>query len=426
MIVKLWERVNHFLRSPFAEHSFWMVGGQGGQAAISFFANLVLVRFLSPSDFGLFALILASIGVAAATLGLRIHTVLLQATEEELRAGGKTRYLSALGGETLIVCLSSLTLLWLFGLLNMWAIVLLANTLIEPWISAQRVLYERTFQYKNLSLIETGSHFLGHLFSVFGVIGGLGPAVLYLRGWVQSLGHLTGLFFVGGLQRFRVRWLRVGEWKSVLRQIRGYWLEGWLEQSIERLVIVFLGFFEGPQVTGYFFQARRLAVTPQQLFQPVSSRILFNFLSHRVSAASGSQVLKKVLQLQIPLLIFLGVTIAIAADPIIPWIFGPGWDPVIPIFQGLVGVLIGVTPFQTLGSYFKAQNHMWPFIVFGQGFQYFSLAVASIIIISLNFSAAYGMAVALSVGYLGGCFVVAVAVKFMKPKFLDQVEGEKD
>jgi O-antigen/teichoic acid export membrane protein len=427
MIYKIRENIDRIFRSSYAEHSFWMMGGQGGQAAVAFFANLVLVRYLFPEDFGRFALVQASVGLAAATLSLRINVILLQASEGELQAEGKDKYVSALVGQTLLVCLGSLALLWLFALWNVWAMVLLLNVLIEPWIHAQRVLYERTFQYKNLSLVESGSHLVSHVFSVLGVVGGLGPAVLYLRGWVQILGLLGGLAYVGGLQGYHVRWLSMDEWRFVFRQVRGYWLEGWLAQSFERLVIMFLGLLEGQQMTGYFFQARRLAVTPSQLFDSVSNRVLFNFLSHRVSAVSGIQVLQKLMKLLLPFLVLIAAIAFIGADPFIPWIFGPGWEPVIPIFQGMVGVLIGMTPFNMLGIYFKAQNNMWPFIAFGQGFQYGALGLALLVVVLLKFPAVYGLAVGMSVGYLGGFLVLTIPLRlFLKERSRIKPDNSKN
>ena len=350
----------------------------------------------------------------------------MQASEEELQAGGKEKFLSVLVGQSVLVCLGSLTLLWFFSLWNVWAIVLLLNVLIDPWIGAQQVLYERNFQYKNLSLVESGSHFVSHVFSVVGVLGGLGPAVLYLRGWVQTLGRLLGLCYVRGFHGFQVRWLSLKEWRSVFLQLRGYWLEGWLKESFGRLVIMVLGFLEGPQMTGYFFQARALARTPHQLLQPIFIRIMFNFLSHRVSARRGVQVLQEVLTVLIPLLILIAVIATLAADRVIPWLFGPRWEPVVPIFQAMVGILIGLTPYNMLGVYFKAQNYMWPFIAFGQGFQYGALAVGLLVGLLLNFSAAYALAVGLSVGYVGGFFLLTITLRLLQHKFDKKVSIVKE
>jgi O-antigen/teichoic acid export membrane protein len=172
-------------------------------------------------------------------------------------------------------------------------------------------------------------------------------------------------------------------------------------------------------MTGYFFQARRLAITPHQLFAPVSSRILFNFFSHRVSAERGMQVLKELLKIQIPLLVPVAVIFTIGANPVIPWIFGPGWEPVVPLFQAMVGVLVGLTPFNTLKAYFLARNYMWPFIAFGQSFQYLALGVALLIAVFLSLSPAYGIALGLSVGYLGGFFVLAITLRLLQRKFKD-------
>ena len=403
-----------------------MVGGQGWQAAVAFVSNVILVRYLFPEDFGRFALIQATIGLAASTFSLRINTILIQASEEELKFGRKNQYLSALIGQTLLVFPSSVALLWFFDLWSIWAMVLLTNVLIEPWIFAQGVLYERHFRYKNLSLVESGSHFASHLFAVIGVFFGLGFAVLYLRGWIQMLVRLGGLAYVGGLERFRVRWLNLDEWVFVFRKIQGFWLQGWLEQSFERLVILCLGLFEGHQTTGYFFQARRLAVTPHQLLEPIFSRVFFNFLSHKVTALEGIQVLKQVLKVQVPVLILIAGIAIFMADPVISWVFGPGWDPVVPLFQALGGVLIGMTSFYTLGAFFRAQNLMGPFIAFGQGFQYCALVVAILLITVLNLPAASGIAVGLSVGYLGGCFVVLIPLRELERKSYQKPMAHKE
>ena len=402
-----------------------MVGGQGGQAAVSFLANLILVRYLFPEEFGRFALIQANVLLAATTFSLRINTILLQVPDRDLESGARDQFLSALVGQTLLVGLSSVALLWLFNLWDIWALVFLLNALIDPWINAQKVLYERKFQYKNLALIEGGSHLATHVFSAVGVIGGLGPSVLYLRGWVLVFGRLGGLAIVGGLQGYKLRLLSMAEWRFIIRQIRGYWLEGWLAQSLDRLVIICLGLLVGQQMTGYYFQARRLAVTPYQLFEPVSDRILFNFLSHRASVTRGIQALKQLLAVQIPVLVLIAAVAIIGADPIIPWIFGPGWEPVIPLFQAMVGVLVGMTPFYTLGSYFRSKNYMWPFITFGQGFQYAALGIALLITLSKNFSPAYGVAIGLSVGYLGGFFLVALVLRYLLPQFDEEETGFK-
>ena len=195
----------------------------------------------------------------------------------------------------------------------------------------------------------------------------------------------------------------------------------------ERLVIISLGVLEGQQMTGYFFQARRLAVTPSQLFDSISNRILFNFLSHKVSDREGVGVLHIILSVQIPLLLLVGVIAVFGAGAMIPWIFGPGWEPVIPIFQGMVGVLIGMTPFHMLGIYFKAQNQMWPFIVFGQGFQYCALGMALLVVVLFAYPAVYGLAWGMSIGYVGGFLLLAIPLKpLLKRKGVEQAKSVKE
>lgn len=414
MRYRLWSLVPETLKHPLARQGSWAMTSAAVQAGTAFIANLVLVRFLLPEDFGRFALVQANIGLVATILSLRLNVLLLRASDDELENGGRDLYLSALLVEILVVFIVSLVVLWIFDLWNILAILLLLSMLVSLWVGAQRTLYERQFRYKTLGLLEAGAHLASHVLAVVGVVIGLGVAVLFLRLWVQALGQLLSLYRLGGLQGFRIRLLSLNDWKQIIQQVRGYWADGLLEQSFERIVIILIGSLAGPRATGYFFQARRLAITPHQILQPIAFRVWFNYLSHRVSKEKRFSALKRLLALEILLLVFAGIAVILWSDEVIPYLFGAGWEPVVPMLKAMVGVILGLSLFNTLKAYFMALGRMRPFIVIGRGVQFGAIGVAALLALLGEVAPGLSLSFGLSAGYLTGAILLFLAVAFLQ------------
>ncbi len=398
-----WDRIVRTLKTRLVRQGTWMVSGAGVRAGVAFGANLVLVRLLLPEHFGRFAIVQANISLVAALTNLKIGDLLLREPSKQLDDRRLGLYMGALGVQTLVIGLGALGLLWSFGLLRWDAGILLLSVLASSWVNAEVRLFERRFDYRNISLIETGAHGAGHFFTVAGALAGLGALVLYLRLGVQLLGKLTGLKVVGGLRPFPLRWLTLEEWKTIFQKIKGFWLDGVLAQSFERLVILLVGALVGERATGFFYQARRLAMTPHQLASPITSRIAFNYFSHQVEPHRRQQVLRRTLSWELAALLGFGGLAFLLADPIIPWLFGENWQPVVPLFRAMAGVVVGMTMFNTLNAYFMALDRLRPFILLGRGGQYIGLlvGVASVALLP-TFGFDLGLALGLSGAYLIG------------------------
>ena len=225
--------------------------------------------------------------------------------------------------------------LWLLGLWGVWAATLLFGQLVHIWTHVQRIMYERKFHYKSLSVLESGTYLVSYAFAVVGVIMGLGALVLYLRIWILAIGQLVWLHRAGGVLKLRWRWLAASEWRHVVRQVRKFWMDAVLDQSYDRVVVLLVGVLASERVTGYFFQAYKLVSTLHQLLRPLAERVLFNYLSHRVSAERRLALVKKLVAIEAALLSVAAIATAICAGILIPLIFGPEWEPVVPLLQGM-------------------------------------------------------------------------------------------
>jgi O-antigen/teichoic acid export membrane protein len=398
--------VRHLHQSPLTSHAAWMMSGSFFQAGSAFAANLLLARLLLPQDFGKFALIQANVSLIGVIVSFQIGDLLLRTSEEKL----DSKYLSICAGglaiQTFLVGGGTLILLRTCNLLSLQSGILLVALLASGWINLQMRLYERTFDYKRLSWLETSSHFSAHLFSVVGALMGLGSIVLYLREAVRLIFLVVGLRCLGGWQKIPLSWLRIGDWKFILAQIRGFWTDGVLEQLFSRWVVMLVGTITGEQGTGYFFQAQRLAILPHQFLQPLTERIAFNYFSHRVSKNHQQKELLKSLGLTAGVLILIAGLASLFANSAIPFVFGQQWQPVGSILIALLGFMVGLTLFGMLKSYFMAQAKMRTFMIFGRGGQYMAIALAVLIVMNFKVNPLVSMALGVSGSYILGTLLL--------------------
>lgn len=409
-VSKLIVNAKKIFKSSLAGQAVWMISGGFFQAGLAFAANLVLVRLLLPEDFGKFALIQANVSLLGVIISFRIGDLLLRTPGEQL----DRKYLSiCVGGlalQTFLVGGGTFVLLWLWHLLSIESGALLLSMLLSSWVFLQIRLYERQFNYKKLSWLETISHLVSHLFAVIGALSGMGAIVLYLRELVRLLGLIGGLCYLEAWQKLPIRWLNFSEWQLIFKQIRGFWADGVLEQLFSRWIIVLMGSLAGEQATGYFFQAQRLITLPHQFLQPLTFRIAFNYFSHRVDGHQKQWQILKSLGLTAGVLIPIAGLTLLGAETVIPIAFGAKWLPVAPILMALVGVMVGLTLFNLLKSYFMAQSQMRIFLLLGRGSQYLAIIMAIFIISTFKTEASMSLAAGLSASYILGTLLLIGAL----------------
>jgi O-antigen/teichoic acid export membrane protein len=399
---KLLQDVKEFFSNEASRSASWLLSGGVLRAGIAFLANLALVRLLSPEDFGRFAIIQADISLVAAIVNFKTGPLIVQAPEEELEPYHLSRYTGALIVETLLIGGGGIITLWVLNLLTLGAVILLGSSLLAVWLNAEVKLYERSFEYKNITYIETTAHVLSHSFAVLGAFFGMGPLVLYLRKSVKQTVIVEGLRQFGALTSLPLRWLSLKDWKVHIRRLSGFWADGLLERIFDRVTVMILGALAGEETTGYFYQARRLAITPNQILRPFSYRMAFNYFSNRISEDRRYSMLWRGLAIEGGVLAIVAAGCWLLADPIIPWLFGEEWSSVVPMLIAMSGVIMGMPMFGTVQVYLKAIDRVTTFIAWGRGVQYSMIIIAASLAAVDLLNAGILLSIGLSAGFVGG------------------------
>lgn len=378
-----------------------MVAGQAIQAAVAFAANLILVQYLSPAEFGRFALVLASASLILSLVSMRINTLVFRASDDAFDEATKQRYFTLIVIETFLAAAIGLVWTAVAGISDGWAVALVLAICARHWLDQNKSFFERRMPYVRLGLIETGVSVLMHVASVVMVLSGVGAATLYWREVLGVLFSFVGLGLLGGISIFGIRFPNAAGWRRIFGEIRGVWIDSALDGAYQRLVIQCAGLIGGDRAAGYFFQAQRLAFLPQQLLAPLVVRIVSNWFGRLEHPAPRIETRSKVLGfLAIPLL---GTALAayFFADPIVPMIFGSAWTPAADVLAALSGFILFSCLFEVLRAYCAITRHL-RILLIGRIAQYlatiavvaWALAGGGLDVVKLAFGVSAGFAAA--------------------------------
>jgi len=329
----------------------FLLAGQVAQAVIGFGANLVLVRFLLPEEFGHFALVMAGAALVFVVVSLRLDAIIIRAPDGGFGDQEKDRYFSAAIYETVIA--SVLLVSWLFwkGDPGGWEFGLVVALGFRHWAQQNKGFYERSLPYRKLALVESFVATSSHVFTVCLILLGAGAEVLFLREFYLTVCGLIGIWWIGGVTIRRFRLLSINDIRSLLFEAKGIWLDGVLENSFSRIVILFVGEIGGERTAGFFFQAQKLALVPQQLIAPAVGRVAANWFARTDDQGVRQAGRNKVLGIITAFLIAPVLLCILAADPIVPLLFGDNWARSADLLVAMSGMIMFITLFEILRNY---------------------------------------------------------------------------
>ena len=340
-------------------HARSMISSGIFQAFVAFASNLIMVRYLSPSDFGIFAIILANASILASFFNLRINDLILRSSEAELDKNIGT-YLNYVLFQIVLLFIGGIILTYISGYLTTKAWLIIIAISISPYIQLKLVLFEKKMRYERIAILESSSLFLSHLLAAIGVIAGFGAIVLYLRVLIQPIFLFIGLSTHQVSIKNSKLGFRFNDLKSIWGKSKWIYTDNILEQGLERLTIIFANIIAGTSAVGFFFQAKRLSVTPHQLLQPFTTRVLLNHFS-KIEGCNKKKLLNKVLKFEVLILTIAVIIIYFFGRQIIIILFGEEWSEVYPIIVNLLGVVALLTIFNSFKAYFIANKDMKAF-----------------------------------------------------------------
>ena len=386
-----------------------LVIGQVVQVAIAFGTNIVLVRYIAPEGFGRFAITLATASLILSLVSIRVNSLIIRVPDGDLTLSLEERYFSYLTIETLVALVIGLAWVGLAGNPGALELSLVVFICLQHWINQNKSFFERGMPYVRLGVIETGCAVFANLATVLVALAGAGVAALYFREALLTLTMFASLSFVGGITWRRFRWLSRIEWVSLIREGRGIWLDSVLEGSYQRIAILLAGLVGGDRGAGFFFQAQRLAILPNQLLSPLVSRLAVNLFGRDNNPDSRKSLRNRQLMILAPILLIATAAAILFAVPVVTWVFGETWMKSGELLIAFAGVILFTSLFEYLKSYcFVTQSMRTLFM--GRVAQYLMLGALPVLVgIGLVEDKTTALAIGISLG-CAAAFLVVIGV----------------
>jgi len=328
---------------------------------LTFAQLLVLTRLLTPSDFGLMAMINVVLGLCSLFGDAGISSFIIH-KQEELRDT-----ISSIFWINVSLALGLCGLLWIatptiaqyFGereigmLLPLAAPILLLNSLGQPF----QGLLEKDLRFALLARLEIGSTVFGVLGAI--VLAALGfGAVSFIGGAYANLGARTAGLVWAGRKLWRPRFPTIAGtdcqalWFGF--RLLGQRVANYGAANVDFFLI---GSFLGAQPLGYYTLAYNIANLPSTRVNAVVSRVLFPTFARiqddLTRLRRGYLRMQELTALvNFPLLFGMVVVAPLA----IPLLFGASWQPTVPLLQILSVVGIGRAVSGTIGPLLLARG----------------------------------------------------------------------
>lgn len=324
-----------------------VLGGQGGRILIQLASVIVLARFLSPSDFGFLAMVLAIIGVGEIFRDFGLSAAAIQAREVTRKARDNLFWINSGIGVVLgALAFSGSGLISAFyGQPEIVAITqVLSLTFVLNGLATQyRADLNRRFRFVALAVSDVASQALGLTAGILMAVNGFGYWALVAQQLVQAG---TALVFVVVSGRWVPgsphRGTDMSEFTRFGWNLTGAQIIGYLGNNVDSMVI---GARFGAGPLGLYNRAFQLLLSTLSQLRGPSTTVALPVLSRLQDEPDrfNAYLLRAQIALGYTLVVGLGMA-AGAARPIVEVALGPRWLPVVPIFVFLA--LAGI--FQTL------------------------------------------------------------------------------
>jgi PST family polysaccharide transporter len=328
----------------------WLSGAQGARQALQIGLRVLLVRLLSPDDFGLLAMVTVVSGFLLMFNDLGFGPALVRkecVTEEELST---IFWVTVATGIVLALATAALGLPLarfyrqpeLIGL----CVGLAPGSLATPLGTVPNALLQRRMAFRSLALIDVLGIAAGGVAAV--ALAALGYGVWALV-WQTNVYALAVLLVTGA----GARWLprrcfhpaaSANLWRFSSRFTAANVLNYWL-RNLDNLLV---GAFLGRAALGFYSQAYQMMLYPVQNIAALTGRVMFPALAsvqadHARFRRVYLQALHGIAALAFPLMLG-GMVLA---PDLYAVLFGPRWERSVPLFQILcvIGLIqaIGTT-----------------------------------------------------------------------------------
>ena len=305
-------------------------------------STVVLARLLTPAEFGRAALTLILFEIAYSLANEGFGTPLVQRAAIDARHVRTAVTMALAFGAALSAGAALLTLvvvppLFGAGVVGLFLISAPVFLIAGPGAVAQSVL-AREMDFRRLGAIEVVSLVVNIASTVVLALAGLGAAALVLGRLLQALVTVCG--------QVRVARLPLPGWDArAAREIGGFGTTsagaGLLWALTRNIDYTIVGAKLGAVQAGFYWRAFNLAVEYQGRITAIMQRVALPIYSRAESIADMRALRFRVVRAHSAAIIPLLALIGAIAPTLVPWLYGPSWEPAVVPTQLLA--LAGVT-----------------------------------------------------------------------------------
>lgn len=308
--------------------------------SVSWLATLVVARYLTPTDYGIFGLAMLYLGLLQLVADLGLSTAVLanrHLSDEDLPQIHGLAALSGIVG-TLIVAATAPLVAWLFGApaLRLLLVVLSPIFLVNSLRTIPQALLQRDFRFRWLAFVETGQAVVLAGLTVLLAMAGLGYWTLAAAAMGAAV---VNTVVVSWQKPVPLRWPRFHRLRALLHfsmQVVFQRLAWYLSNSADFATASKL---LGPGPAGAYALAYQFANTPIDRI----ATLILQVSPSMLGACAGDRELLRAHVIRatrlIALLVFpLCIGMALVARPFVSIVLGPQWE-------------VAIVPLQILAAY---------------------------------------------------------------------------
>lgn len=341
---------------------------QAVRMAVQFVSVIVMSRLLTPTDFGVIAMISPLIAFVMLLQGMGLASAVANArdvTHAQLSTVFWINVAISMALAVLVACAAPLVGMFYGEPATVGPTIAMALLVLASGLGAQHTaLINRQMRFRRTAIVDAAS-------SVLSLAAGIGIALVWPSPWalvssimVGSLISMLGAWWVSQWRPSRPSSFgEVGAFLRFGRGVTGFHLANFLARNLDNVLI---GRYAGTAELGFYDRAYKLLLFPLQQINGPVSRVLTPVLSRLAHEPDRYRwayirVVQQILLATVPGVVCLLVN----ASTAIPTILGQQWAPTVPIFMWL-GVSALVQPMSaTTGWLFISQHRTDEFAAWG-------------------------------------------------------------
>lgn len=298
--------------------------------------QVVLARLLAPADFGVVALLALILGVAAAFVDGGFSTALVQRRVIDPVDESTAFWFSLAAGVVLTAVVAALgvPLAGLYGLPVLAPLTaMLSLTVLAAAVAAVPLaLLTRDLNFRAILAVTAASTLISGAVAIWLAVSGAGVWALAWQAVSASIVTAVGAWIV------RPRWPGMRFSTRAARALWGYggfvFAATLLDLSFQRLQSVVVGTVFGMTRLGYYNRAETTQQVPSALSSAILGRVslpVFATMQDDVGRVRGavSQSVRVLMVVNVPVM----TGLAVVAGPAVRVLFGPGWEPAVPLLS---------------------------------------------------------------------------------------------